>query len=178
MKVLYEDFEYVYLDMPYIPGFLAFREAPHLIKLFQRMKASKPEYYPQVVLVDGNGILHPNGCGLASHLGVLLNLPMIGCGKTVFYIDGLSKDKVHKLCDEKLHKGGDSVKLVGDSGKVWGAGFRSKNDTKDPLIISHGHMISLDTAIKVVANCCKFRIPEPIRLADTKSRDKIRKMTS
>jgi deoxyinosine 3'endonuclease (endonuclease V) len=70
--------------MEYVPGFLAFREAGHLIKLFERLLNTRPDLAPQVILVDGNGILHQNACGLASHLGVLINTPTIGVGKTVF----------------------------------------------------------------------------------------------
>lgn len=93
---VYEDYEYVKLDMPYVPGFLAFREASHLLKLFNKLKndPSKSQFYPEVVLADGNGILHNNGCGIASHLGVHLGIPTIGCGKTVFFVDGLRKVKI------------------------------------------------------------------------------------
>jgi len=69
---------------------LAFREVPHLLHLIDRLRNTKPEFLPQVILVDGNGIFHQNGFGLASHLGVLANIPTIGCGKTVFYVDGIS----------------------------------------------------------------------------------------
>lgn len=86
---MYKDYEFVHLDLPYIPGFLAFREAPHLLKLIEKLKKTKSQFIPQVILVDGNGILHQNGFGLASHLGVLANIPTIGCGKTVFYVDGI-----------------------------------------------------------------------------------------
>jgi len=90
LEKVYEDYEIVELDSPYIPGFLAFREIPHLVKLIDKLKKTKPEYTPQVILVDGNGILHQNACGLASHLGVIVDIPTIGCGKTIFYVDGLN----------------------------------------------------------------------------------------
>ena len=104
LQVVYKDYEIIRLDLPYVPGFLAFREAPHLMKLINTLKDKKPEFIPQVILVDGNGILHQNGFGLASHLGVLADIPTIGCGKTVFYVDGISKDKVRALCDVNLKK--------------------------------------------------------------------------
>ena len=69
--------------------------------------------------MDGNGILHQNGCGLACHLGVLLNIPTVGVGKTLFFIDGITKDKVKALCNEKLKDENDYVFLEGESGKVW-----------------------------------------------------------
>ena len=59
-----------------------------------KLRKNNPEKWPQLLIVDGNGILHPHGCGLACHLGVLLGLPSLGVGKTLFFVDGLSKDKV------------------------------------------------------------------------------------
>lgn len=59
-EVVYQDFEFVHLDLPYVPGFLAFRELPSLLELFKRLKQNKPDLWPQVVFVDGNGIIHPN----------------------------------------------------------------------------------------------------------------------
>jgi len=61
------------------------------VKLFHKLQVTKPEFTPQVIMVDGNGVLHQNACGLASHLGVLIDKPTIGVGKTVFYVDGLRK---------------------------------------------------------------------------------------
>lgn len=92
---LYEEIEFFNIgEQPYIPGFLAFREVPILYVLFERLKQKRPDLWPQLVLVDGNGILHQNQCGLACHLGVLIDLPTVGVGKTLFYIDGLTKDRV------------------------------------------------------------------------------------
>ena len=83
---------------PYVPGFLAFREVPVLSRLFDRLKQKQAQLWPELVLVDGNGILHNNQCGLACHLGVILNLPTVGVGKTLFYIDGLGKETVKAQC--------------------------------------------------------------------------------
>ena len=89
---LYEEVEFFDIShQPYIPGFLAFREVPVLMHLFKKLKEKQPQLWPELVLLDGNGILHTNQCGLACHLGVLLDLPTIGVGKTLFYIDGLGK---------------------------------------------------------------------------------------
>lgn len=176
MKIVYEDFEQETADYPYIPGFLAFKEVPVYTILFARLRQNKPDLWPDVLLVDGNGILHNRGFGCASHIGVLQNIPSIGVGKTVFAVDGLTQLGVKDLCDQTLHKGGDLVELVGNSGKVWGAALRSTNDSKNPIIISVGHRITLKTAIDVVKACVKkFRIPEPIRCADLKSRSLVKK---
>ena len=100
-----------------------------------------------------------------------MNIPSIGVGKTVFAVDGITQKGVKDMSDEKLLKGGDLEYLIGKSGKVWGAAFRSTDDSKNPIIISIGHRISLDSAIDVVKSwIVGYRIPEPIRQADKRSR--------
>ncbi|XP_056174618.1 uncharacterized protein LOC115689462 isoform X3 [Syzygium oleosum] len=81
LRVVYEDFDVVRLEVPYVPGFLAFREAPVLLGLLEKVKSSATDICPQLIMVDGNGLLHPRGFGLACHLGVLADLPTIGIGK-------------------------------------------------------------------------------------------------
>lgn len=169
LNILYEKYQFVQITEPYVPGFLAFREVNHLVSLLSEVKTSNPELYPEVILVDGNGILHSNRFGLASHLGVLVDLPTIGCGKTVFAVDGINKRKVRAITDKFTH-GGQFKKLVGFSGAIWGAALRSTDDSKIPLIISQGNKVTLDTAIDVVKMTTKHRVPEPIRLADKISR--------
>jgi deoxyinosine 3'endonuclease (endonuclease V) len=93
-NTVYEDCRIIEINQPYIPGFLAFREVPPLYAMFKHLEKTKPELYPELILLDGNGILHCNYCGLASHLGVLLKITTIGAGKTLFFIDGLTKDRV------------------------------------------------------------------------------------
>ena len=90
------------LKEEYVPGFLAFRELAPTLHLFNKLKMNKPDLYPQVIMVDGNGILHKYQCGYASHLGVLLNLPSIGCAKTFFDVDGLHRTEVEEWLREKL----------------------------------------------------------------------------
>lgn len=176
MEVLYEDYELDTTDYPYIPGFLAFKEVPSYKVLFERLRKKKPELYPELVFVDGNGILHTRNFGCASHVGVLFDVPTIGVGKTVFYIDGIRKVDVEAMTEENLHRAGDRVPLVGLSGKVWGAALRSTDRDSQPLIVSQGHRVSLDTALKATMACIRGdRIPEPIRQADLRSRQLVKK---
>lgn len=122
------------------------------------------------------GILHNRGFGAASHIGVVMDIPSIGVGKTVFAVDGITQKGVKELSEQKLLKGGDIEMLTGHSMKVWGAAFRSTDESKNPIIISVGHRISLETAITVVRACVdKYRIPEPIRQADLRSRKWVQK---
>ena len=97
LPVVYKAFKRVVLTAPYIPGYLAFREVEFLCDLLKELRTSAPHLVPEVILVDGNGILHPNGFGLACHLGVLTGIPTVGVGKTLHHVDGLSKDTVKEL---------------------------------------------------------------------------------
>lgn len=171
LNTVYQDCIHVTVDVPYVPGCLAFREVPHLMQLMDRNRQS--QFIPDVILLDGNGILHCRAFGLASHFGVLADIPTIGCGKTVFAVDGINKENVRAL-SSTLQNGGDSVDLVGRSGRVWGAALKSCDNTTDPLIVSVGHRITLPTAIDLVKRVCTYRVPEPIRQADKLSRAALR----
>lgn len=169
MNVVYEDFEIVHLNLPYLAGFLAFRESPVLLGLLEKLSREHPELYPQVLMVDGNGVLHPRGFGLASHLGVLADIPTIGVAKNLHHVDGLTRKEVQLTSDIK-----DVTILIGNSGQRLGAALRNHGGCKNPIYISIGHRISLETAVDLVQRCCKHRIPEPVRQADIRSREKIR----
>lgn len=162
-ETVWEGTEVVHVTQPYVPGFLAFREVAHLKKLLLKCKAEKPEVFPQVVITDGNGILHPNECGLACHLGVLLDIPTIGSGKTFFDKDGFNKGDIMEIRSSKvLKKPGDHVILRGNSGRVWAAVYLSGKGSTEPIFVSIGHKITLESAIKVMNLCCAYRVPEPV----------------
>jgi len=134
---------------PYIPGFLSFREAPAMLEAFSRLR-----HEPDVIMVDGQGIAHPRGLGLASHLGVILDHPTIGCAKTRL---------IGKYAEPGEQKGERSPLWQG--GKIIGMVLRTRRGTK-PLFISIGHKIDLDTAVSIVLACTRaFRLPEPVRQA-------------
>ncbi|XP_014673945.1 PREDICTED: endonuclease V-like [Priapulus caudatus] len=175
LELVYSKCKLVQLDTPYIPGFLAFREVQFHADLVQELKASHPEFFPQVILVDGNGVFHSRGFGLASHLGVLLGIPTVGIGKTLYCVDGIEKNQYHtdqiKRC---LLKGGDTFDIVGISGTKYAVALRTCDNSKNPVYVSIGHGVSLATAIRLAVSCCKYRIPEPIRQADILSREQLR----
>ncbi|XVF04395.1 hypothetical protein REPUB_Repub05bG0078600 [Reevesia pubescens] len=135
------------------------------------MKNNASPFYPQVVMVDGNGLLHPRGFGLASHLGVLVNIPTIGIGKNLHHVDGLTQFGVRKLLEAEENRANDIITLRGSSGIIWGAVMRSTQGLVKPIFVSIGHRVSLDIAIKIVKMTCKFCVPEPIRQADIRSRE-------
>ncbi|KAF8035083.1 hypothetical protein BT93_C1189 [Corymbia citriodora subsp. variegata] len=175
LQVVYEDFVVVRLEVAYVPGFLAFREAPVLLGLLEKVKSSAKDICPQLIMVDGNGLLHPRGFGLACHLGVLADLPTIGIGKNLHHVDGLTLSGVKQLLEAKDSFSKDLLTLTGSSGRIWGVAMRSTWNTSKPIFVSIGHRISLQTAVKVVGMTCKYRVPEPVRQADIRSRDFLRK---
>ncbi|MGK7939750.1 MAG: deoxyribonuclease V [Crocosphaera sp.] len=141
---------------PYVPGFLSFREIPALLKAIEKLTI-----IPDIILCDGQGIAHPRRLGIASHLGVLLDLPTIGVAKSLFI------GKHEELPLEK----GNWQPLI-DKEEVIGAVLRSRTNVK-PIYVSIGHKISLPTALDYVIACLtKYRLPETTRWADRLASDK------
>lgn len=144
------------IEYPYIPGLLSFRECPVLLAAFERFKAT-----PDLVMFDGQGIAHPRGLGLASHMGLLLGIPTIGCAKS----------RLVGRYEEPGDRVGEWKPLVysrdpsGD-GDIVGAVVRTREGVK-PIYVSIGHMIDLETSIETVLRCLdRTRIPVPTREAD------------
>jgi len=137
------------ITFPYIPGLLSFREAPLILAACAELSS-----VPDLVVVDGQGLAHPRRLGLASHLGLFLDVPTIGCAKSI-------------LCGGHTpvaESAGSSAELV-DKGEVVGAAVRTR-DGVTPVYVSVGHKISLAAAVKWVLDCCRgYRLPEPVRLA-------------
>uniref|UniRef100_A0A1I8F664 Endonuclease V n=1 Tax=Macrostomum lignano TaxID=282301 RepID=A0A1I8F664_9PLAT len=168
----------VVLSLPNLsPDFFSFREAP-LICLLELIEAScalqKPELMPQALLLDGNGTLHPaRGFGLACHvLACWPALPTVGAAKGASsMLTGSTKKQVRKLVKEA---GNRDYYIKGESGAVIGCAHVPDVSVKNPVYISCGHMISLSTAVWLVGHCCRYRVPEPTRLADFESREFLR----
>jgi deoxyribonuclease V len=138
-------------DFPYIPGLLSFREAPALLQVFSQL-----EITPDIVVCDGQGIAHPRGLGIASHLGLILDVPTIGCAKS----------RLIGQHQEPAPSRGAHTPLLGTDGAIIGAVLRTKDDTK-PVFVSVGHKMNLSQALNVLLHCGRgYRIPEPTRLAD------------
>eukprot|EP01135_Chromosphaera_perkinsii_P003401 Nk52_evm25s242 gene=Nk52_evmTU25s242 len=260
-SVLYKRLKVVSVTEPYIAGFLAFREAPHVLGLFKDAGREEEEggdcdakvkksrdwdkeegdvkfRVPDVLLVDGNGIMHERGCGLASHLGVLLDIPTIGVTKNLYWVEGRDGDKERK--DEREEEDNEEVgsaKAMKQKLKehylnqvrsknntdiqmdlyaptalnsimptdpsnttntnerfvwgraLWGSSQGQQCNTKhthkrsppkscNPIYVSVGHGVGLDDACSIVRQSCKYRIPEPIRQADLRSRELARKMSA
>ena len=144
------------LTVPYIPGFLSFRELPSMLGAF-----AKVTQRPDLVLVDGMGIAHPRRLGIAAHLGLVIDIPTIGCGKSLL-VGSYNADCLSSTA-------GSWVPLL-DKKEIIGAVVRTRTGVK-PLFISLGHKISLETSIHYVLACTtKYRLPEPVRQADKLSK--------
>eukprot|EP00770_Monocercomonoides_exilis_P000049 MONOS_52.1-p1 / transcript=MONOS_52.1 / gene=MONOS_52 / organism=Monocercomonoides_exilis_PA203 / gene_product=endonuclease V / transcript_product=endonuclease V / location=Mono_scaffold00001:276870-278188(+) / protein_length=377 / sequence_SO=supercontig / SO=protein_coding / is_pseudo=false len=170
-RLVYENVKEFELTVPYVSGYLAFREKDILEKMIADIKNTHPQFYPQIIFVDGNGLLHPRSSGLACHIGVETDLPTIGIGKTFLSMDGLRwNEEEYK---SQFQKKGDWVRLV-RYGKTIGASLRTNDKSIRPVFVSVGHKISIETAVRFVNDCCIYRLPEPIRAADQIGREFVR----
>lgn len=137
------------IGFPYIPGLLSFREIPMLLKAWEKLKTQ-----PDVIIVDGVGIAHPRRLGIATHLGILLDVPTIGCSKNVLF----------GKYEEPENLPG-SISYMYDKEEKIGAAIRTKKNVK-PIFVSPGFKITLEESIEIVKKCMgKYRIPETTRFA-------------
>jgi deoxyribonuclease V len=152
LELVEKVYNYGPVDMPYVPGFLSFREAPNVIHTFAKL-----ENKPDVIMVDGQGIAHPRRMGIAAHLGVLLDIPTFGVAKQkltgTFQEPGIERGSISPLIDAK-------------TGDLIGEVIRSK-DKVLPLFVSPGHRCDQATATRLTLACLRgYKLPEPTRLAD------------
>jgi deoxyribonuclease V len=134
---------------PYIPGLLAFREGPVVLDALEQVSTQ-----PDLLIFDGQGLAHPRRLGIASHIGLLVDMPSIGCAKS----------RLCGLHDEPGQQPGDYASLV-DRGEVIGAVLRTRRGVK-PVFVSVGHRVDLATSINYVLACCRgYRLPETTRWA-------------
>ncbi len=145
------------VTFPYVPGLLSFREGPLLERAFSGLRRK-----PDLVLFDGQGIAHPRGLGIASHLGLRLGLRTVGCAKSRLWGVPLR---------EPPDKKGGWAPLQSPEGETLGAVLRTRKGVK-PVFISSGHRVDLEGAIEyALAVSPRYRIPEPIRAAHTRTNE-------
>lgn len=138
------------LRFPYVPGLLSFRESPVLLAAFAKLRTE-----PDLILIDGHGRAHPRFFGIACHIGVLFDKPVIGCGKSILV-------GAH---DEPGREAGSTAPLV-FKGQCVGTALRTRDGVK-PIYVTVGHRISLESAVRIVRQCTDgTRIPKPTREAD------------
>lgn len=139
------------INFPYIPGLLSFREIPMLVHAWKGLKKK-----PDLLFVDGVGIAHPRRLGIASHLGLVLGIPTIGCAKSV--LTGVYEEPNNE-------PGSRSPLRDPRSGEVLGFALRTKRNVR-PMFVSPGHLVGLEQSLDLVLDCVRrHRLPEPTRLA-------------
>jgi len=167
MQEVYSNYIFEEFTIPYISGFLGFREVPIFQKLLDILKKDHPEYYPDLIMVDGNGTLHNNKFGSACHLGVLSRIPTIGVSKTLYNMDNLNISN-YKNIGNKYPEYIDMIV----NGEILGRALWNCKSATNCIFISPGNMITLDVATQIILNTSIYRIPEPIRKADIISKEK------
>jgi deoxyribonuclease V len=149
LQILDEIVEKQNCDFPYTPGLFAFSVGSAILSALNKMERS------DLIIFPGRGIDHPRKLGLASHLGVLLDLPTIACSKRALW---------KKSFDPSMKKGAH-IFVEDKNGKLTGAVIRTKDKVK-PIYVTIGHKVSIQSAIKIILECSKnYRIPEPLRYA-------------
>lgn len=137
-------------NFPYVPGFLAFREVPALVKAWEQLNTFRPD----VLVVDGHGIAHPRRMGIAAHFGTLTGQPSMGCAKNILF---------GKFEEPGMEK--NSYSTMYDRHEPIGYAFRSKSKTA-PVFVSPGHRLGMQNSLQLIRQCTgRYRIPEPTRLA-------------
>lgn len=179
MRVVYETYSMCKLTAPYIAGLLAFREVEHIAFIIKRMRETVPQFVPDLLLVDGQGLLHMRNYGLACHLGCTVNIPTIGIGKTLLVCEGITHETVDSVMAlAKSDEAGDKWGLLEGKKGTNAYAVEGRRTTGIRLYVSQGHRISLATAREVVRACLTGKsasyLPEPVHQADALSRDFLR----
>lgn len=155
MRLIEKAYDIRNITFPYIPGYLSFREGPAIVEALRKLKKK-----PELIIFDGQGIAHPMRFGLASHLGVVLNVPSMGCAKSRL---------IGQFREPGTKKGNRSCLIFRD--EQVGTVLRTRSNVK-PIFVSPGHMIDFNDSARIALNCTgRYRIPEPTRCADRYSRE-------
>ena len=150
MRLVNYSYSVLPVDFPYIPGLLSFREAPAIINAFHALENTTK---PDLLVIDGCGVNHPRFAGLATHVGVVLDVATVGVAKNLLCGSG-----------EVPMKEGEA-RMIKYKGKEIGYYLKSKKGCR-PIIIAPGHKISLQSSLRLIRNCiCKHKLPEPTRIA-------------
>jgi deoxyribonuclease V len=157
LKVLEKAVASKTVSFPYVPGMLAFREGPVILEALGKLKST-----PDLLMVDGQGIAHPRRFGIASHIGLLTDIPSIGCAKKILAGDYKEPQRTR-----------GSIAYLTDGDETIGAVVRTRTAVK-PIFASIGHLMDLNDSIRIILKSCRgYRLPEPIRSAHHLSQKQI-----
>lgn len=150
LKIIEQVRKVARISYPYIPGLLTFREGPVLERCFRALKSK-----PDIIIFDGQGLAHPRNMGIATHMGILLDKPTIGCAKA----------RLYGSYAEPAKSRGAFTYLFDRKKKKIGVVLRTKDGIR-PVYVSPGHRIDIDSVPEIILMCTKkYRLPEPIRMA-------------
>jgi deoxyinosine 3'endonuclease (endonuclease V) len=156
-------------SLPYEPGYVGFRAAPFLARALDALKVDVA-----VALVRGHGFLHPRKFGVACHAGLVAGVPTCGVADSLLRVDGVDESAVVARARASLQLG-EALPIVGVSGTVWGAALRATSESNfRPTYVSAGPGVSLETAVRLAVACRRYRVPEPVRLAELEGRVALR----
>jgi deoxyinosine 3'endonuclease (endonuclease V) len=180
-KSIYEKCSIVEVDVPYIPGLLCFREGPVVLDCLRGFRVEFPDVRIDVLLVDGCGEWHPRGFGLACYVGLECGIPTIGVSKSFLNTQsGHTRKQVQVDAQAACPGLGDVMMLhheIDGGIEIDCAVMRTTTSVPfKPIFVSVGHLVCIESAIQIVRQLCRFREPEPLRLADRISREFVRKM--
>jgi len=194
LNLVYEDNIIEDLNEEYVRGYFAYQVFPHIERIYQRYIATigdnnnnnnnnknKLQFdvgIPDFWFVNGQGTLHPRGFGVACHMGVMLNISVIGVGNSLLKIHGVNKAQIEnefKRLHEKKKTAFEYIELRDNEKNIIGAAVRPLTLIHSPIYVSPGHKMDLITALEIVKRTSYYRMPEPIRLAEIKSKEYMKK---
>lgn len=179
LEPVYQKCSHVSVDFPYIPGLLAFREGPVVLECLRQCREERPDIQIDVLLVDGSGQWHERGFGLGCYVGVECGIPTIGVHKNFLAVGSEdTRDSVNTAAQTSCPEVGDTMLLhhvLPDGTPIDLAVMRTTDASPfRPIYISPGHLIDLNSSIEIVRTLCRYKEPEPLRLADRLSRQVVR----
>lgn len=178
-EAIYEKCMELHVDVPYIPGLLCFREGPVVLTLFEDFKAAYPDIKLDILLVDGSGEWHPRGFGLACYVGLETGIPTIGVSKSFLNVGSDHRGKEVQIESQTQCPNKGDVMIIHhdlNDGYHIDCGVLRTTDSMPfkPIFVSPGHLIDIESSIRIVREMCHYREPEPLRLADRVSRQYVR----
>lgn len=180
IPIVYEQYRNVEITKEYQPGYLYIRYLNLYKSMLDELKKKHSQYCPQVIMLRAGGTLHHNRCGLASHLGIVCDIPTIGVQESLLLGPKLAKKMnmdletgYNQLFCQTDHQAGEYSEIRDRDNILLGVALVCNEKSKRPTYVSVGHRVSLDTAIDLVLDLSETRIPEPIRQVRISCREKL-----
>lgn len=162
-KIVHCSYEQIINNCPFIVGYTGFREVPFLNSVYKKIIE---HFKIDLVIINSYGKLHDRLAGTATHFATLNNISVIGIGKSIPPIDNLKEVPIKIKFKKKCKEVGDYIELIGSSGISYGAAVKNCSKSINPIYVTVGNHISLETSIEIIINLSITRMPEPIKEAE------------